>query len=510
MAEIRGQSDRELEILRTLESELHQTEDEFEEQDEYKQSSVEERNELEKEQYKTDESLKHARRQLETTRSEQEQLQDEADETEDEMAQYTQAVTDVKQRIETLQAQIDAAETQRLDVSTAMQRFNDRIVELKLELTDLNARRDSSEKNLKRILKFRDDGLHRAEKLNRDIILKQRKREDAKRRSAESDQSLTGLHRDLENRQRTLASAEMAYQTIEAERMEKARLITELRKRREQNLQQINTLDAELTRHQIEMENAARRIEERYQQTIAQLRADLRGQTDVPAAPSDESELASMETELSRYRKRLAALGDVNPGAVKEYEELETRYEFIKKQHDDLIQAIEDLHKVIRKIDRITRERFLQTFEAVNAKLGEVFPRLFEGGAAKLIMTHPDRPLETGVEFLVHPPGKKLTRLSLLSGGEKALSAIAFIFAIFLLKPTSFCIMDEIDAPLDEANTLRFNQLLKIIGERTQVIMITHNKQSMQLADILYGVTMENRGVSKIVSVRFEDEANSN
>ena len=510
MAEIRGQSDRELEILRILESELHQTQDELEEQDEEKQSCIEERNELEKEQYKTDESLKHARRQLETTRSEQEQLQDEADEAEDEMAQYTQAVTDIKQRIETLQTQIDAVEKQRLDVSTAMQRFNDRIVELKLELTDLNARRDSSEKNLERILKFRDDGLRRAEKLNRDIILKLRKREDAKRRSAESDQSLTGLHRDMENRQQTLASAETAYQTIEAERMEKARLISELRKQRELNQQQIHTLDAEQTRHQIEMENAARRLEERYHQSVAQLRTELRRQSDVPAEPSDESELASMETELSRYRKRLAAMGDVNPGAVKEYEELETRYEFIKKQHDDLIQAIEDLHKVIRKIDRITRERFLQTFEAVNAKLGEVFPRLFEGGAAKLIMTHPDRPLETGVEFLVHPPGKKMTRLSLLSGGEKALSAIAFIFAIFLLKPTSFCIMDEIDAPLDEANTFRFNQLLKIIGERTQVIMITHNKQSMQLADILYGVTMENRGVSKIVSVRFEDEANAN
>ncbi len=509
MAVIRRQSDQAQAILHTLESELHETEDELEEQEEDKQSCVEERNELEKEQYKAQESLKHARRQLENTRQEQELLQGEADVAEDEMAQYTQAVTDSKQLINTLQAQIDAAEKQRVDVSAAMQRFSDRIVELKLELTDLNARRDSSENNLKRILNFRDDGLLRAEKLNRDIILKQRKRENATRRSTEYDQSLIGLHRDIENRQRMLASAETAYQTIEAERMEKARFITELQKRREINLQQIHTLDAEQTRYQIEMENAAKRLEERYHQSVVQLTAEMQQQTDVPAAPSDESELASMETELSRYRKRLAALGDVNPGAVKEYEELETRYEFIKKQHDDLTQAIEDLHKVIRKIDRITRERFLQTFEAVNIKLGEVFPRLFEGGAAKLIMTHPDRPLETGVEFLVHPPGKKLTRLSLLSGGEKALSAIAFIFAIFLLKPTSFCIMDEIDAPLDEANTFRFNQLLKIIGERTQVIMITHNKQSMQLADILYGVTMENRGVSKIVSVRFEDEANA-
>ena len=514
MAEISRQSDRELTILRTLESELHQTEDDLEEQDEYKQSCQEKRSELEKELYKAEESLKHARRQLDMTRSEQEQLHDETDVAEDEMKQYTQVVTDTKQRIEMLQAQIDAAEKQRNDVSAVMQRFIDRIVELKLELTDLNARRDSSEKNLQRILNFRDDGLGRAELLKRDIILKLRKREDAKLRSTEYDQSLTGLHRDMENQQQTLASAETAYQKIEAERIEKARFITELQKRRDLNMRQIHTRDAELTRHQIEMENVAKRLEERYHQSVEQLRAELHGQADIPDAPhyypAGESELKSMETELSRYRKQLAVLGDVNPGAVKEYEELETRYDFIKKQHDDLEQAIEDLRKVIRKIDRITRKRFLQTFEAVNAKLDEVFPRLFEGGSAKLIMTDPNRPLETGVEFLVHPPGKKLTRLTLLSGGEKALSAIAFIFAIFLLKPTSFCIMDEIDAPLDEANTFRFNQLLKIIGEKTQVIMITHNKQSMQLADILYGVTMENRGVSKIVSVRFENEPRIN
>ncbi len=510
MDAIRSQSEQAQRILETLESELHQTEDEIEEQEEYKQSCLEERNELEKELYKAEESLKHARGQLENARREQEQLQDEADEIEDEIARHTQDAADIKQRIDELQTQIDDASQKREDVAADMQRFNDRIVELKLELADLEARRESSEKNLKRIQKFREEGLERAEKLKQDMLRKARKQENAERKGAEYNNSLAGLHRDMENRQRTLASAETAYQTLEAERMEKTRSITELQKQREQNLQQIHSLDADLTRHKIEMQNAAQRLEERYHQTVEPLRAELQKNADAPATPNNESELTEMETALARYRQRLTSLGDVNPGAVREYKELEERYEFIKQQHDDLVQAIEDLHKVIRKIDRITRERFLQTFEAVNAKLAEVFPRLFDGGTAKLVMTHPDRPLETGVEFLVHPPGKKLTRLTLLSGGEKALSAIAFIFAIFLLKPTSFCIMDEIDAPLDEANTLRFIQLLKIIGQRTQVIMITHNKQSMQLADILYGVTMENKGISKIVSVRFEDQANAN
>jgi chromosome segregation protein len=137
----------------------------------------------------------------------------------------------------------------------------------------------------------------------------------------------------------------------------------------------------------------------------------------------------------------------------------------------------------------------------VNEKLNEVFPRLFEGGSAQLVLTEPDKPLESGLAFMVHPPGKKLTRMSLLSGGEKALSAIAFIFSIFLIKPASFCLMDEIDAPLDEVNIYRFNNLLQIIGEKSQIIMITHNKRTMEFADRLFGITMVNKGISRVVSV---------
>ena len=143
----------------------------------------------------------------------------------------------------------------------------------------------------------------------------------------------------------------------------------------------------------------------------------------------------------------------------------------------------------------------METFEQVNAQLQKVFPRLFEGGSAQLVLTDPNHPLETGVEYMIHPPGKKLTRMSLLSGGEKALSAIAFIFSLFLMRPTAFCLMDEIDAPLDEANVYRFNNLLKLIGEKSQIVMVTHNKKTMEFADILFGITMETKGVSKVVSV---------
>ena len=198
--------------------------------------------------------------------------------------------------------------------------------------------------------------------------------------------------------------------------------------------------------------------------------------------------------------------GDINLGAIKEYEQLKTRFDFLNKQYDDLVTGLNNLQSLIRKINRITQKRFIDTFNLINEKLDQVFPRLFHGGSAKLILTEPDKPLETGVELMIHPPGKKLTRISLLSGGEKALSAIALIFSIYLIRPASFCLMDEIDAPLDEANTFRFNELLKIIGEKSQIVMITHNKSSMEFADMLFGVTMENQGVSKIVSVDFEQQ----
>jgi len=215
-----------------------------------------------------------------------------------------------------------------------------------------------------------------------------------------------------------------------------------------------------------------------------------------------------METEVETLRSRIARIGDVNLGAIDEYDEYKSRYDFLIEQKEDLEKAIQDLHKVIKKINRITQVRFINTFNAVNEKLIEVFPKLFEGGTAKLVLTNPEDPLETGVEYMIHPPGKKLTRMSLLSGGEKAMSAIAFIFSIFLIKPTSFCLMDEIDAPLDDANVFRFNDLLQVIGKKSQIIMITHNKRSMEFADTLFGITMGEKGVSKVVSVNFDQQAN--
>ena len=167
--------------------------------------------------------------------------------------------------------------------------------------------------------------------------------------------------------------------------------------------------------------------------------------------------------------------------------------------------AIDDLKKSIKDINSESKKRFLEMFNKVNLEFNKVFLNLFEGGEARMILTHNDDPLNSGIEIIAQPPGKKLQNLNLLSGGEKAMTAISLIFAIFLVKPSPFCVLDEVDAPLDDINVARFTKLIKKLTNNSQFIIITHNKKSMEIGDLLYGVTMENPGISKTVSVQFQE-----
>jgi len=210
------------------------------------------------------------------------------------------------------------------------------------------------------------------------------------------------------------------------------------------------------------------------------------------------------EAKLNENIRIKDRIGEVNLLAINEYEKLKERYEYIKAQEQDLLYAIDSLDTAIKKINRVSKQKFLSTLKTVDGKLKEVFPVLFGGGKARLRLIDEDLPLESGVLVEVQPPGKTLVHMGLLSGGEKALAAMALLFAIYLVKPSPFIIMDEVDAPLDEANTDRFNELLKRIEEASQVIMVTHNRKTMEQADRLYGITMDKKSVSKIVSVNLE------
>ena len=208
-----------------------------------------------------------------------------------------------------------------------------------------------------------------------------------------------------------------------------------------------------------------------------------------------------LQSEIDDLRGRLERMGEVNLAAIGEYEELTTRFQFMSRQKEDLEKAIADLQQTIVKLNRICRLRFKEGFEEINEKFEKIFPRLFRGGKARLVLTDENDYLETGVDIVVQPPGKRLQSITLLSGGEKALTAVSLLFAIFLTKPSPFCFLDEVDAPLDDANLDRFNDLIKEMSDSSQFVLVTHNKKTMQAAETLYGITMSEPGISKVVSV---------
>ena len=217
--------------------------------------------------------------------------------------------------------------------------------------------------------------------------------------------------------------------------------------------------------------------------------------------PPDEVLRARIE-ELARLLERM---GSVNLDAMREHAEAEERFTFYTTQKADLDKALADLTRAIQQMNRESRRLFQETFDLVNERFREIFPRMFRGGRAELRMTNPEDLLETGIDIIAQPPGKRLSSIELMSGGEKALTAVSLIFAIFQIKPSPFCILDEVDAPLDEANVARYNELVRSMTDRSQFILITHVKRTMQMVDVLYGVTMPEAGISKIVSVKMNE-----
>ena len=219
---------------------------------------------------------------------------------------------------------------------------------------------------------------------------------------------------------------------------------------------------------------------------------------------SEEFDLEAGHTRVEELRSRLEGFGAVNMMALEELSENEERLLFLSSQRQDIIEGIHSTEEALREIKRRSRERFRLAFEQINRNFGELFQELFGGGRGEMSMIDADDVLESGIDVIAQPPGKRLQNVLLLSGGEKAMAALALVLGIFHYRPSPFCLLDEVDAPLDEANVGRFTDKVVQMSANTQFIVITHNKRTMEMARALYGVTMEEAGVSKLVSVRFE------
>jgi chromosome segregation protein len=213
---------------------------------------------------------------------------------------------------------------------------------------------------------------------------------------------------------------------------------------------------------------------------------------------------------ISELKKEISSLGNPNLGAIEEYERVSSRYNFLIEQRDDVEKSKKELQKIISSITAEMEEIFVREFKAIDQCFRQTFLELFGGGKAALVLEDEENVLECGIEIKVQPPGKALSTISLLSGGEMAFVAIALYFAILKVRPTPFCVMDEIEAALDEANVIRFAEYMRSMSDKTQFIVITHRRGTMERADMLYGVTMQEKGVSKIISVDLEEaEKNS-
>ena len=349
-----------------------------------------------------------------------------------------------------------------------------------------------------------DQNMERARKLSQETgaLLEQRRREvletvqliqvaEEKRRLAEADlQSLLTEHASLQTQ------LEGAKEKLREEREKLTREEERWKERRGalQNLvEKKNNLSLKLMELDLNIKHLLSNVEEKYRLS----REDLQSQKDERDYFSPE-----VETRLGELKNLIESMGEVNLLAIQEYEEAKNRLDFLTEQEADLVQSLEALDQAIKKINRTSRKRFAETFAEVNQKFKEIFTVLFNGGHAELVLVDESNLLETGVDIVAQPPGKRLQNISLLSGGEKALTAVAMIFSLFLINPSPFCLMDEVDAPLDDANIGRFNKMIKDLSEKYQIILVTHNKRTMELANTLYGVTMEELGVSKLVSVK--------
>ena len=334
--------------------------------------------------------------------------------------------------------------------------------------------------------------------------------EERRLRINENNMRIKGLEDEMDSlRERDLehiALVEIKSDTITKDTSRKDALSGEIRrieeeiKRKERELEDFRdkTRDIDIRVKEVEYKRSALREKmlDTYKVDIATLNIEISGEEDWQA----------LTEEVQELKEQLERMGEVSLGAVEEHKQLEERFEFLTRQRDDLERGRESLMQAITKINRTTRKMFMETFEAIRKEFNEYFRMLFNGGKAEIVLEDESNILECGIDIIVRPPGKKLHNIMQLSGGEKAMTAIALIFAIFKVNPSPFCILDEIDAPLDESNIMRFCNVLQEFLQLSQFVIVTHNRMTIQLADVLYGITMEEKGVTKIVSVKFTEE----
>jgi chromosome segregation protein len=393
---------------------------------------------------------------------------------------------EIEQRVEELRTALESRKEE-------LTRTRDLVTTLKVRSASLKEKREANRRAVKRLEELLRDQESRMAGHRRQLAEGETDRVRLELEIGENDRQLKRLLLESGTLESRLSSAREGYQRLAERVREEDILLKGLRSSCEELRRTVAQKGLALSELAMRMEHLEQSVADRYRVNLRELVPHYREKE------WDDEELRRRQTGL---QKQVDEMGEVNLTAIDEYRELEERFAFLSSQKADLEESLNGLQQAIQKINRTTRKRFYETFNLVNAKFQELFPRLFRGGHAELRLTNEEDLLETGIEIIVQPPGKKLQNVTLLSGGEKALTALSLVFAIFLIKPSPFCLLDEVDAPLDDANIGRFNEMVREMSAISQFIVITHNKGTMAVADTLYGITMEEPGMSKMVSVK--------
>ena len=440
------------------------------------------------------------RSQLEQAQALQDKLETELQELRGQMEADQQALQSARSTLETALEQMGGLEQQREEL--IRQRDSQRAVleearsraqqtrnhahEIKLKVETLNTELNSTRQAM--------------ERLNSQLEQVRGRREELDKALSESEAPLAEMNQELEQllEQRVTVEAELAEARKQLEAIEhELRQLDEARGQAEQGVLDVRSQLEQIRINQQEVKVRRQTIEEQIAESGFELKPLLQ------EMPQEANEM-DWHNRVEELEQKINRLGPINLAAIEEFEQQSERKEYLDAQNDDLTEALQTLENAIHKIDRETRTRFKETYDKVNSGLKELFPRLFGGGHAYLEMTDEDL-LDTGVTVMARPPGKRNSTIHLLSGGEKALTAVALVFAIFELNPAPFCMLDEVDAPLDDANVGRYCEMLKAMSDHTQFVFITHNKVTMEVARHMTGVTMHEPGVSRLVAVDIDE-----
>ena len=441
----------------------------------------------------------HARSRLEALASDEEDLRERLADVEDERADLRASVDRDEDARNARDREVRDAEQKVDEARELVAARQSSAVDRKVRLAGVQQKKRSTKDALGALQRQRTELREQQVRLETEAVEAARTREDLEVMRSGGEERSKELVDDLRSRETDLATARDAYELKKAELGSLDGDLKSLRQRESDARESVTRLEMQLREFTLAREHLIESVNERFRGL--ELRTVV-GEYHLRPPPNVES-----RARLSELTQLLDRMGSVNLDAVREANEADERLQFYSKQKADLDEALLDLQRAISQMNRESRRLFKETFEAVNTKFQELFPKLFRGGQASLRLTNPDDLLETGIEILAQPPGKKLASIELMSGGEKALTAVSLIFAMFQVKPSPFCILDEVDAPLDEANVARYNEAIRTMTDSSQFILITHIKKTMQMVDVLYGVTMPEAGVSKIVSVQVNDSA---